>query len=821
MKSIILGVLFVATVAIAFPTQLSYNIGDEFDYTCAALVDSRGQMADGSRTSGSYSTLNGIVAVQVQDFKDGVYLFVMNMFDVSVNVGQGPASAKPGTPLTSQDDEPLGYDMYFAQNTTGEITEIWYNENDSPYFINVKISAINAFQTRVVAPGANLMAAESDPAGYHYSSFVGGNQQTTLLVSKTFTEKDFTSFADPNVKPANLKLNALTSTSVHSEGYIVGASVNQQVVITNANPQASSVASQTRRAAAPNTNTTGFDMNLSSAGQLTIALSQSGQNLRFGSAKKFNMAALTTSTLKKSTMVELGVKGVEFKKNLAPAIEITSSISKLLGSQLTRSKRYTLANKLIRFFNANPAQLTHLTAKISDKLSAKQIQSIFYVLAGVSNVNAVAIAQDALTVAGLNHRSVDRQLTAILALGSSLQDVTPAVMTRLGELARTNPNRRVSTHSLLAASAILGRSKNADVISIGKVLLSDKLNGFLNRASDAEDLTVLLNAVGNAGPNGISLEANIQRLSQYANDEKYKALWISTFRKFPASEVMAKMPANLRAIIDSLDAPRDDLYPFNKNFSRDYKLGGESVNADFSFDLFLGTNFDCNQQYFNYLAYADVEAVVDVYDYTKSAFVAKATYGKANGVLTGNEIYVRFWDDVLYDQQLPTVDCNEHTYPLGHTAPGFSVSYTVWISIIPVTFTASAALELNLSWGWQICDSQLSAQVELIPDAALVISGDADIDLLVIKAGLELDVDLDLELRPQGYIHGTECTIGVDVELTYEPSSAQFDAYYSWDHCKFWIFDCTWGKHNQQTFWSWSTAASNEIVYNQQWKIAH
>ncbi len=640
------------------------------------------------------------------------------------------------------------------------------------------------------------------------------------MVSKTFTEKDFTSFADPNVKPANLKLNALTSTSVHNDGYIIGASVNQQVVITNANPQASSVASRTRRAAAPNTNTTGFDMNLSSAGQLTIALSQSGQNLRFGGAKKFNMAALTTSNLKKSTMVELGAKGVEFKKNLAPAIEVTSSVSKLLGSQLTRSKRYTLANKLIRFFNANPAQLTHLTAKISDKLSAKQIQSIFYVLAGVSNVNAVATAQDALTVAGLNHRSVDRQLTAILALGSSLQDVTPAVMTRLAELARANTNRRVSTHALLAASAILGRTKNADVINIGKALLSDKLNGFLNRASDAADLTVILNAVGNAGPNGISLEANIQRLAPYANDEKYKALWISTFRKFPATEVMAKMPANLRAIIDSAAAPRDDLYPFNKNFSRDYKLGGESVNADFSFDLFLGTNFDCNQQYFNYLAYADVEAVVDVYDYSKSAFVAKATYGKANGVLQGNEIYVRFWDDVLYDQQLPTVDCNEHTYPLGHTAPGFSVSYTVWVSIIPVTFTASAALELNLSWGWQICDSQLSAEVELIPDAALVISGDADIDLLIIKAGLELDVDLDLEVRPQGYIHGSECTIGVDVELTYEPSSAQFDGYYAWDHCKYWIFDCSWGKHNQQTFWSWNTPASNEIVYNQQWKIA-
>jgi hypothetical protein len=49
-------------------------------------------------------------------------------------------------------------------------------ESDSPYFVNVKVSAINAFQTHLVAPGANLKAQEADPAGYHYSSFVGSNQ---------------------------------------------------------------------------------------------------------------------------------------------------------------------------------------------------------------------------------------------------------------------------------------------------------------------------------------------------------------------------------------------------------------------------------------------------------------------------------------------------------------------------------------------------------------------------------------------------------------------------------------------------------------------
>jgi hypothetical protein len=43
--------------------------------------------------------------------------------------------------------------MYYQQSPTGEITQIWYNEDDSPYFINVKLGAINSFQTHIVNVG--------------------------------------------------------------------------------------------------------------------------------------------------------------------------------------------------------------------------------------------------------------------------------------------------------------------------------------------------------------------------------------------------------------------------------------------------------------------------------------------------------------------------------------------------------------------------------------------------------------------------------------------------------------------------------------------
>jgi hypothetical protein len=65
--------------------------------------------------------------------------------------------------------------MYFTQTLDGAIPEIWYQTDDSPYFVNVKVSAINAFQTRVVQPGSPLQAQEHDPVGYHYSTFVGSS----------------------------------------------------------------------------------------------------------------------------------------------------------------------------------------------------------------------------------------------------------------------------------------------------------------------------------------------------------------------------------------------------------------------------------------------------------------------------------------------------------------------------------------------------------------------------------------------------------------------------------------------------------------------
>ncbi len=58
------------------------------------------------------------------------------MWNTAVDVGQGDSDSFTGNPQLLGDW--LGDDMYFQQAKTGEILQIWYQEGDSPYFIEVK-----------------------------------------------------------------------------------------------------------------------------------------------------------------------------------------------------------------------------------------------------------------------------------------------------------------------------------------------------------------------------------------------------------------------------------------------------------------------------------------------------------------------------------------------------------------------------------------------------------------------------------------------------------------------------------------------------------
>jgi hypothetical protein len=41
------------------------------------------------------------------------------------------------------------------------------------------------------------------------------------------------------------------------------------------------------------------------------------------------------------------------------------------------------------------------------------------------------------------------------------------------------------------------------------------------------------------------------------------------------------------------------------------------------------------------------------------------------------------------------------------------VNYAVWVSIIPVAFSASLDLDLDVTLAWSVCDTDLSAMIRM------------------------------------------------------------------------------------------------------------
>ncbi len=78
---------------------------------------------------------------------------------------------------------------------------------------------------------------------------------------------------------------------------------------------------------------------------------------------------------------------------------------------------------------------------------------------------------------------------------------------------------------------------------------------------------------------------------------------------------------------------------------------------------------------------------------------------------------------MVWQRQLPALQyCKQNVYPIGHTVQlGDTKSHTVWVSIVPVTFSKTLAVDLNLSWFWNLCTDNLSASIGIQPVAGIAL----------------------------------------------------------------------------------------------------
>jgi len=817
----ILLVVLLATYAVCQPAQLTYQIGQEFVFGMTSTVDAR--HADSLTLQpggGSIAAMNSTVVYQCTDMDSVSYLFVMNMFDTTVGVGQNSLSStsqdtlfKPDKPtaIGLGDNNALGDDMYFQQLKTGEIVKIWYNTGDSPYFVNVKAGAINAFQTRVVpANQQTFQYQETDLIGVHNSDFVGVKAgDNSLNIAKSFDQKDFSKFAtDPNLQASDLILNVNQGVSVNPQGYIQSTSFKQKVLLVQTPP--SSQPKQDKR------DNNGFNMLMLSNGNMNIVLQQvqtvSGPHRtaagHFNPQLAFNFTDLHNNrSYLTDSFHGYAAKAALFKTQNPRPLDVTAELAKIFSAE-DGARAFAQITRLIRYVKVHKSEIKLVDEYLSRaSVMANQIlrDRLFYILAALDG-------SQQLIDYGLFSANREIKMHAIVT-AATLQAPSSALAGSLFSVAMASAEDSQMKHAaLLAYGTVLRKLYSPEAKRGGKALV-DML--VATPVTDKQQMATVLAAIKNAGPSVVAPSLIIEKA-------------VRLYRQVPSLRANVRrllqeyVPQNSETLDMQLSAIVDggSDFPFNRSYSRDLLIGGRDVNLDLHGELFVGTNFDCNQQYFNYEGLAEVTGSVTLFTETANVFTAEIIYGADNGVHLADAITLVFLGNTVLDQPLPQVDCFEHTYNLFHAAPVISASYVVWISVIPVVFSANAGVTLNVDWGWSICDSTLSALIELIPGAQFSAQGDVELDLLIIKAGIELAAQVNTQIHPQAYIHGSQCEVGFDVERTNNPMDAYFESFFQTEDCTLWIFDCHWNDKDAQVWWQWSQPASSSILYNEDWKIS-
>ncbi len=175
----------------------------------------------------------------------------------------------------------------------------------------------------------------------------------------------------------------------------------------------------------------------------------------------------------------------------------------------------------------------------------------------------------------------------------------------------------------------------------------------------------------------------------------------------------------------------------------------------------------------------------------------------------------------VWSQHVPVVSyCRSQSLPIGQVERGLHVSHTVWVSIVPVSFTAAADLKLALSWQWSLCSNDLSASVGVTPSAEVDVSGSTLVDLLVLRAGVDLSGTLAASVVPQVFVAGTACSAGVDAVVSKPGDSGELSGYYQWRKCKWLFFDCHWEDQHKRDFWTHQGAPSQSTLFNKTFSIA-
>jgi len=282
------------------------------------------------------------------------------------------------------------------------------------------------------------------------------------------------------------------------------------------------------------------------------------------------------------------------------------------------------------------------------------------------------------------------------------------------------------------------------------------------------------------------------------------AKWVD-FILAPEPKKTESAPLETVSVTPTADDPN---YPYNKAKDWNERIGGSDFNLFAQAGYFAGTNFDCKHSGINYKLKAYVKGGCHLFKHEEEFFSAEAVYATINGATVEDHLGAKLFGRTIKDEQLLPVipGCPpEVVKNIANVSPGFHVSYTIVVVVIPVTFSAGVTANIYLKWGYQLCPQNLQAHVDLRPGITVTASASATASIAVAKGGIELSGSVNFELRPTAMVDGGLCQFGVNLHRIQAPAQIKFDGWYQTWGCSIhhWKPHCGYGSRHEHVFWHW------------------
>lgn len=234
-------------------------------------------------------------------------------------------------------------------------------------------------------------------------------------------------------------------------------------------------------------------------------------------------------------------------------------------------------DRIISSLNQNPAGVSSLASYFnSEKLQTddEYRDKAFYLASSIPS------ALHLLINFGLQSPNFETQLRAVFAAGT-VTDPTPELLNNMRQLSFSDGF--ISNTALMALGTLIRASGKS----------GEELVTRLTHTNTSDDMVAILYAIRNAGPNSVPLSVLPANVFVNEDVEVQDAL----------KDVLGGYSVNVTQL-ERIDSS----FPFSKSWDKSIYLGGTAAGGEFAGELFLGTNFDCKQQDFNYKALAHAHA---------------------------------------------------------------------------------------------------------------------------------------------------------------------------------------------------------------------